>query len=260
MAAQTSDPVNDPDQPLAVPTGVGADFAPPDGSPPTDMGDDDHLRDSVQAQEQYDRAAREAAGGDEQAAVVHFLRAAKLAEAAREWYLAAVALRAAGDIFYSPAPPYDLERALRMYQRAAVAFEACGHFDEARDLAYLVSRIRLWRGRELGLSAVRRAELLAFWLVAGFGLRPLRVLATAAAVIAGFGAYYWATGGVVTPTGAPVAQFWDALYFSGVTFSTVGYGELIPARHARPAAMTEALLGAFTIGLFVVVLSNRLRR
>ncbi|MBN9119266.1 MAG: two pore domain potassium channel family protein [Planctomycetes bacterium] len=235
---------------------VVADFAPelaPGGKP------DEHLRDSVEAQALYDRAVREATT-DERDAVVHFLRAAKLADAAREWYLAALALRAAGDIFRSPAPPYDLERALRMYLRAAAAFEACGHFDDARDLSYLVMKLRMWRGAELGVSVPKRAELFLFWAVAGFGLRPLRVLGTAAATIIGFALLFWATDGVRASSGTLANDPTDVLYFSGVTFSTVGYGDLIPAPHMRLAAMAEAVLGAFTIGLFVVVLANRLRR
>jgi tetratricopeptide (TPR) repeat protein len=247
---------------VPLPTDVGADYAPPAEAVAAapDADPDGHLRDSVEAEGWYARAAREAARGNEPEAVVHFLRAAKLAEAAREWYLAALALRAAGDIFRTVEPPFDLERALRMYRRAAVAFEACGHFDEARHLAYLVLQLRMTRGGELGLSAARRAELFLFWAVAGFGLRPLRVLGTAAAVVLGFALFFWATGGAVTPAGAPADGFAEALYFSGVTFSTVGYGDLIPARHARLPAMAESIVGAFTTGLFVVVLANRLRR
>jgi hypothetical protein len=250
------DPINDPDQPLAVPADVSADFSVPDAKSPAHK----HLRDSIEAQEVYDRAVREAGTGNQGRAVEHFLRAAKLAEAAHEWYLAAIALRTVGDIFHTPEPPYDLQRALRMYRRAIAAFEACGHFDEARDLAYHVSKLRLWQGGELGLSAARRAELFVFWLVAGFGLRPLRVLGTAVWAIVGFALYFWAVGGVATQTGEPVGGFVSALYFSGVTFSTVGYGDFVPTPHTRLVAMCEALVGAFTIGLFVVVLANRVRR
>jgi hypothetical protein len=236
-----------------LPDDVVADFAP-------EAEADEHLRDSVEAQELYARARREATAGGERDAVGHFLRAAKLAEVAREWYLAALALRAAGDIFRTREPPYDLQRALRMYRRAVVAFEACGHFDDARDLWYLVLKLRMWRGGELGVSRLRRAELFVFWLIAGFGLRPLRVLVTAVAAILGFALVFWAADGVRTSSGAPASGLGDVLYFSGVTFSTVGYGDFIPAPHMRPVAMTEAVLGAFTIGLFVVVLANRLRR
>lgn len=236
-----------------LPEDVVADFA-PESEP------DEHLRDSVEAQRVYDRARREATAGDEKDAVVHFLRAAKLAEGAREWYLAALALRAAGDIFRTREPPYDLQRALRMYRRAVAAFEACGHFDEARELSYLVPKLRMCNGRELGVPVAKRAELFVFWLLAGFGQRPLRVLGTAVAAILGFALLYWATGGVYTQAGAPVRGFTDALYFSGVTFSTVGYGDLVPSPALRLVAMFEAVLGAFTIGLFVVVLANRLRR
>jgi hypothetical protein len=237
-----------------LPPAVEADFA-PDG----DAEPDEHLRDSVAAQELYARAAGEAES-DERSAVGHFLRAAKLAEAAREWYLAGLSLRAAGDIFRTKEPPYDLQRALRLYRRAAAAFEACGHFDDARALGYLVHWLRMTKGRAVGVGRVQRAELFVFWLVTGFGVRPLRVLGTAAAVILGFAFYYWATGGVMTQQGDPVGGFADAAYLSGITFSTVGYGDYVPARAARPAAMVEAILGLFATGLFVVVLMNRLRR
>ena len=112
-----------------APGGPAADFAPARESA---ADDDPFLKDSVLAQRHYDKAVAEADEGDETDAVIHFLRASKLAENAREWYLAADACRRCGDIYYSPEPPYDLERAVRLYRRAVAAYEHCGHFDGAR--------------------------------------------------------------------------------------------------------------------------------
>jgi hypothetical protein len=48
------------------------------------------------------------------------------------------------------------------------------------------------------------------------------------------------------------------MYFSGIPFATEGYGDFLPAPHARLLALTEGAVGAFTLGFVVVVLANRL--
>jgi hypothetical protein len=48
--------------------------------------------------------------------------------------------------------------------------------------------------------------------------------------------------------------------FCGITFATVGYGDIVPAPHARVLALTEGFLGVFLMGFFVVVLSHRLTK
>jgi hypothetical protein len=56
-----------------------------------------------------------AAQGDEALAIAEYLKASKIAETAREWYLAAVACHRVGDFLQHPRPPMDLERAFRGY-------------------------------------------------------------------------------------------------------------------------------------------------
>src|SRR4029450_5123434 len=46
------------------------------------------------------------------------------------------------------------------------------------------------------------------------------------------------------------------MYFSGIPFATEGYGDFLPAPHARLLAWTAGAVGAFTLGWFVVVLAN----
>ena len=46
--------------------------------------------------------------------------------------------------------------------------------------------------------------------------------------------------------------FWDFLYFSAVTITTVGYGDILPGdTTARMLVMTEAMLGVILMGAFV---------
>jgi len=245
-----------------LPEDLEADFAPLDyGAPPDGREVDPFQYDSVEAQKAFDRATRLATRGDEQAAIQEFIRAAKIAETAREWHLAAVACQRVGEFLSHPSPPYDLERAFRMFRRAIAAYEQCGLFAEARELAYRTMLCRMHRAKDLGLPLAQRLELRLHWAIAGFGYRPAHVIETALALILAFGMVYWATGGAVNPqTGRASTDLWHALYFSGIVFTTVGFGDYVPAPHMQLVALAEGFLGAFTIGTFVVVLANRLSR
>ena len=241
-----------------------ADFAPlptgDDGRTPAGSEIDPFQFDSIQAQEAFDAALEAAASGDEEEAVQHYIRASKIAETAREWHLAAVACQRVGDFLVTPAPPYDLERAFRMYRRAVASYEQCGLFAEARELAYRQMCLKLRRSRDLKLSLMHRLELLLQWATAGFGYRPLRVIGTAVAIVLLYAFIYWATQGVMRPGYADRLNFWQTFYFSGVTFATVGYGDFIPKPHTRMIALTEGFVGVFTMGYFVAVLANRLSK
>ena len=257
----------DADEVERLPDHVEADFAPPDPAPGGepgasaaggDGGRDRSLLDSERAQEAFDAAAAISESGDQERAVLEFLRASKLAERAREWYLAAIACRRVGDLFHAREVPHDLDRAFRMYRRAVSAFEQCGHFEDARQLSYRLMALKLRHAADLGLRWDVRVELFLYWLVAGFGYRPRRVLGSAVAVILGYALAYLVTDGVHGPDGEPVGP-WQAIYFSGITFATIGYGDFVPAPHMRLIAFTEGATGALTMSFFVVVLASRLR-
>jgi voltage-gated potassium channel Kch len=55
-------------------------------------------------------------------------------------------------------------------------------------------------------------------------------------------------------------EFFNSLYFSVVTFTTLGYGDISPVGVARFIAACEAFLGSFTMALFVVVFVKKMTR
>lgn len=244
-----------PESAETLPVKVEADFAPLHAGETDSGGDspDPHHAESLRVQEAFDAAA---AADDEEEAVRQYLKASNLAEAAREWYLAAVSCERVGDFLRNPKPPEDLGKAYRMYRRAVAAYEQCGLFDEARRLSYRMMCLKMRARGPLRL----RIELAIYWATAGFGYRPLRIVGTGIVAILSYGLLYWATGGVLTAGESPrTAGFWESLYFSGITFSTVGYGDFVPAPHMRLPALTEGALGVFALGFFAVALTNRLR-
>jgi hypothetical protein len=145
-----------------------------------------------------------------------------------------------------------------MYRRAVGGYQNCGLFAEARELSYRIMNIKMRRASQLRLPWWQRIELVAFWAIAGFGHRPLRVVGSAVVFVLCYALIYWMFDGIVSSQPDGPLTFQHAVYFSGTTFSTVGYGDLIPAPHAQMIALTEAALGSFTTGLFVAVLAHRL--
>lgn len=65
--------------------------------------------------------------------------------------------------------------------------------------------------------------------------------------IVGFGLIWWGTGGI---DGAE--SLFDAIYYSGVVYFTLGFGEMVPAGAApRIGALLEALSGVLTTALVI---------
>jgi len=95
----------------------------------------------------------------------------------------------------------------------------------------------------------------AIW---GFGERPLRILATALLIILSFSFIYMAS-----PINHVSGDFINSLYFSVVTFTTLGYGDISPMSSGAPIhkilVAIEALAGAFCMGLIVAGFANKSR-
>ena len=67
--------------------------------------------------------------------------------------------------------------------------------------------------------------------------------------------------GIVDTSGNVIYDFWTCLYFSVVTFTTLGYGDFHPTESVRMLAAFEALIGYLSLGLliatFIVVIRKR---
>ncbi len=85
----------------------------------------------------------------------------------------------------------------------------------------------------------------------GYGEKPLRVAVFSASVILVYAGAYDAFH-VLKDEG-----FRNSLYFSIVTFTTLGYGDLTPDPNFRLFAASEALVGLLLSGLFLFTLARR---
>jgi len=114
----------------------------------------------------------------------------------------------------------------------------------------------------------RFGRLFVFSWCFGYGVRPWRVVGTIAVVVLAFGflfAVAHATGHVEAhPTGATRPAFdsplLNGLYFSAITFATVGYGDVRALGWAASAAMVEGFLGILLNAALVVVIFRKMIR
>jgi len=148
-------------------------------------------------------------------------------------------------------------RALKQWHTDAGMYDVAGHFfyremEAQRKLAWKGGQP--WEGKERRLPYALSLNLLRF--LYGYGERPERVIAWAAAVILGFALGHWLVGTVER-------GFLDALYYSAVSFTALGYG----AWAAEPQGWAgkflgvgESLLGVFMMALFLVTFTRKMTR
>lgn len=94
-------------------------------------------------------------------------------------------------------------------------------------------------------------------LVCGYGERPVRVIITMVLVISSYAIAYDIFG--LTD---PDVSVWGSLYFSLVTFTSLGYGDIHPIGLDLPriVAASEAAVGIMLISLFIFVLGRKVGR
>ncbi len=136
---------------------------------------------------------------------------------------------------------------------AAAAMANVPVSDELLKRALGVSRKRVsWAfmaTRTVALLEWGRSLLLR--LIVGYGEKPLRVLWSALFAILAYALAYKMFGAIND------RSFVSCLYFSAITFTTVGYGDLAPHGAFRLVAASEALVGIFLCGLFLFCLGRR---
>jgi hypothetical protein len=157
--------------------------------------------------------------------------------------------------FRDDADPHVQARVCRNLKLNAMSM---GHFVDAGELTYMektFERHDLYKHaftREHETVA-ERVNALRAWLVSGFlnlmwgyGEKPRRITLAMAVGILFFGALQYGLDGI------PGQGFWAHVYFSGITFLTIGYGDLVPvAPLPRALAMFEGVVGITVLGMLI---------
>ncbi|WGW01020.1 ion channel [Vibrio sp. YMD68] len=125
-----------------------------------------------------------------------------------------------------------------------------------------------YRRYQMPLMSLNRIISKTVDVFCGYGESPIRVVAFSLGLILTCAMAYFVLD---TTASNPIYEdiegwrfymfeFFNALYFSVVTFTTLGYGDISPVGVARFIAAFEAFMGSFTMALFVVVFVKKMTR
>lgn len=159
------------------------------------------------------------------------------------------------------------QQAEEIYRNLRKVFENQGIFEMA---GFFFEREMVVRRKQMPLYSFRRLISKMVDLFCGYGEQPIRVVAFSCFTILSFATVYFFSGvnfagdirsfDLRLGFGQNLQTYLDSVYFSIVTFTTLGYGDIIPYGLSRVFAAAEALMGSFTLALFVVVFVKKMTR
>ena len=177
------------------------------------------------------------------------------------------------------------EKLARNAHKAGKKSEAQQFYGEAEEIArYLTNESEKRRQYDVGghfyrlERVMRRMQMRPFsgeWMwsklvdmLCGYGESSARIISFSLSVIVISAAFYFFIGvhdsngmlifNAQNSVEKNVLYFLECLYFSVITFTTTGYGDISPVGISRLIAAIEAFIGAFAISLFVVVFMRKM--
>jgi len=155
----------------------------------------------------------------------------------------------------------EIYRHLRLVAERQGLFEMAGNFFQ---------REMVMRRKQKPYFSLNRLLSKAVDFLCGYGEKPIRVTVFSWLVIILFTVIYFFTGVVSDGESIQynlnvglhenIQAMLTCLYYSVVTFTTLGYGDIVPMGLSRFWAATEALIGSFTLAVFVVVFVKKMTR
>jgi tetratricopeptide (TPR) repeat protein len=172
----------------------------------------------------------------------------------------------------------DLEYASFLYKNAAINYEKDMDFDDYEECYYHSKELyRKFLERSIlhprtisptmyfkeNPSFTKRIflwlTLTISYLLWGHGERPIRTLLSGLAIVF-LSAFLFTFGHLLANGEILKPGFFEALYFSTVTFTTVGFGDITPVGGARLVVMLESICGLLIIPLYIIGLSRKYLR
>lgn len=138
------------------------------------------------------------------------------------------------------------------------------------NLGWFQYREMVSRRKQMPCNSLQRFSSKFIDLYCGYGEKPFRLLLVSWALILCFAIFYAFSGLLyngnligfdsAASLSENISILFSTIYFSVVTFTTLGYGDLTPIGASRFIAATEAFAGTFTMALFVFVFVRRMTR
>lgn len=161
------------------------------------------------------------------------------------------------------------EETSKVYKSIAKKLEENNLQDYSSEYYYLSKCIE-----NKSLTGIDKVKSTIFWLLCGYGERPTYALITSLEIILIFALIYMFTGlsidGVIInyvdvfsqglPVKGLITDFMSCLYFSTVTFTTVGYGDITPVYMSIFLSGVEMFLGLTMMGIWTATLARKIIR
>jgi len=153
------------------------------------------------------------------------------------------------------------------YRTLRKGAEQQGLFEMAGNYTYKELRMRHFQYPK---HSQKRFMSAAVDLLCGYGEKPANVIRFSLAMIVVCAFLYFIFGisyqdevlsvNFSKPLSDNISALLNSIYFSVVTFTTLGYGDITPIGFSRLIATFEAFTGSFSLALFVVVFVKRMTR
>jgi len=144
----------------------------------------------------------------------------------------------------------------KLFQLCRRQYELAGDSEKASDTFIKENNYKLQSS-----VGITKGFLYLYRALSSYGESPLRVLFFALLVICSCAVVYFATGIYSSLEAKVIHSISTSLYFSVVTFTTLGYGDYSPANSvARLVASVQAVSGMLLTSLFLVTVVRKYSR